>query len=113
MDIEELNKAMITLGAPPEQRTPAMLQEMIDKYDLNGDGTLSYKEFLVMMNLAPEKPKADPAPAAPAPAKDPAPAAKGGDTPAPAAKPTPADDAGNKAKDCSKLKEAADVCKAN
>ena len=43
---------------------------MIDKYDLDNDGLLSYDEFLKMMNWAPEPPK------------------------------TPAADAGKKANDC-------------
>ena len=104
MDKGELNKAMIALGQPESERTDEKLQAMIDKYDLNGDGTLSYDEFLIMMNWGPlpeQKPAPAPAPAAPAD-----PAKKGGDAGAakPAAKPAaPADagkDAGKKATDC-------------
>ena len=117
MDLNELNKAMKDLGQPESERTEEKLQAMIDKYDLNGDGTLSYEEFLIMMNWGPlpeEKPAPAPAPAAPAD-----PAKKGGDgaaaktAPAPA---TPADagkDAGKKATDCQKLSDAAATCKAN
>ena len=121
MDLNELNKAMKDLGQPESERTEEKLQAMIDKYDLNGDGTLSYEEFLIMMNWGPlpeEKPAPAPAPAAPAD-----PAKKGGDgaaaktAPAPAAKPAaPADagkDAGKKATDCQKLSDAAATCKAN
>ena len=117
MDKGELNKAMIALGQPESERTDEKLQSMIDKYDLNGDGTLSYDEFLKMMNWAPlpeQKPAPAPAPAAPAD-----PAKKGGDgTAAPAAKPAaPAadagKDAGKKATDCQKLSDAAATCKAN
>merc|ERR1712109_433480 len=117
MDKGELNKAMIALGQPESERTDEKLQAMIDKYDLNGDGTLSYDEFLIMMNWGPlpeQKPAPAPAPAAPAD-----PAKKGGDAGAakPAAKPAaPADagkDAGKKATDCQKLADAAATCKAN
>ena len=53
MDIAELNTAMISLGIPESERTPEKLQSMINKYDLNGNGTLSYDEFLTMMNWGP------------------------------------------------------------
>ena len=117
MDLNELNKAMKDLGQPESERTEEKLQAMIDKYDLNGDGTLSYEEFLIMMNWGP-LPETKPAPA-PAPAAPADPAKKGGDgaaaktAPAPA---TPADagkDAGKKATDCQKLSDAAATCKAN
>lgn len=115
MDLKELNKAMGELGQPEEERTDEKLQAMIDKYDLNGDGTLSYDEFLIMMNwgpLVPEKPAA-PAPAAPA-APAPTPAAGGdGSAPAPKSAPAPAADAGKKATDCQKMADAAAVCKKN
>ena len=45
------------LGVPKEQRPREMLEGMIAQYDLNYDGTLSYEEFLKMMNWAPEPPK--------------------------------------------------------
>ena len=100
MDVAELNKAMTQLGQPEEARTPEKLQAMIDKYDLNGDGTLSYDEFLVMMNWGPlPDPTPAPKPAAPAaPATDPK---------------APAGDAGKKATDCQKLSDAAATCKKN
>ena len=117
MDLNELNKAMIQLGQPESERTEEKLQAMIDKYDLNGDGTLSYEEFLIMMNWGP-LPETKPAPA-PAPAAPADPAKKGGDgaaaktAPAPAAPADAGKDAGKKATDCQKLSDAAATCKAN
>ena len=46
------------LGVPKDQRSKEMLEGMIAQYDLSGDGTLSYQEFLKMMNWAPEPAKA-------------------------------------------------------
>ena len=104
---------MKDLGQPESERTPEKLQAMIDKYDLNGDGLLSYEEFLKMMNWAPLPDQPAPAKPAPAPAK-PAEEKK-----AEPAKPAPAPaadagkgsaDAGKKATDCQKLSDAAATC---